>query len=234
MRYVADLHIHSYLSRACSRELRPEALYRWCQLKGIALLSCGDFTHPAWFSELREKLEPAESGLFQLKAELRRKMDPEVPLSCRSPVRFILGVEISCIYKKGGRVRKVHHLAFAPSFEAAGRLSVALEKIGNIRSDGRPILGLDSRRLLEIVLEAGEGCCLIPAHVWTPHFALFGSESGFDALEECFEDLSPHIFALETGLSSDPSMNWRLARHDRLTLISNSDAHSPEKLGREA
>jgi uncharacterized protein (TIGR00375 family) len=149
-------------------------------------------------------------------------------------VRFVLGVEISCIYKKGPRVRKVHHLVFMPSFEAAARFNASLAKIGNIRSDGRPILGLDSRNLLELVLKADPQGVLIPAHAWTPHFAVFGSESGFDSLEECFEDLTPHIFAIETGLSSDPAMNWRLSQLDGITLISNSDAHSPEKLAREA
>jgi uncharacterized protein (TIGR00375 family) len=234
MRIVADLHIHSYLSRACSPQLRPETLYQWCQLKGITALATGDFTHPAWFAELREKLVETESGLFSLKPDLAASGDDRVFPSCRAPVRFVLGVEISCIYKKGPRVRKVHHLVFMPSFEAAERFNASLAKIGNIRSDGRPILGLDSRNLLELVLKADPRAVLIPAHAWTPHFAVFGSESGFDSLEECFEDLTPHIFAIETGLSSDPAMNWRLSQLDDITLISNSDAHSPEKLAREA
>ncbi len=234
MRIIADLHIHSYLSRACSRALRPETLHQWCQLKGITVLATGDFTHPRWFAELKEKLVPAEPGLFQLKPELAKAVDEKVPPACRAPVRFVLGVEISCIYKKGGRVRKVHHLVFAPSFEAAAKINARLEKIGNIRSDGRPILGLDSKNLLSLVLESSEEAHLIPAHAWTPHFAVFGSESGFDSLEECFDDLTPRIFAIETGLSSDPPMNWRLSQLDAVTLISNSDAHSPEKLAREA
>lgn len=234
MKLIADLHIHSYLSRACSRQLKPEILYKWCQLKGITVLATGDFTHPQWFGELKEKLIPEEPGLFQLKPELARAIDQQVPVPCRAPVRFLLGVEISCIYKKGDKVRKVHHLVFAPSFEVAAKINVRLEKIGNIRSDGRPILGLDSKDLLSIVLEASPEAYLIPAHAWTPHFAVFGSESGFDSLEECFEDLAPHIFAIETGLSSDPPMNWRISKLDRITLISNSDAHSPEKLAREA
>lgn len=234
MRFIADLHIHSYLSRACSKELHPEVLHRWCQLKGITALATGDFTHPAWLAELREKLTPVEPGLFALKPDLAREADKRVPDSCRAPVRFLLGVEISCIYKKAGRVRKAHHLVFIPSFEAAERFNARLGKIGNLRSDGRPILGLDSRDLLSIVLEADERACLIPAHAWTPHFAVFGSESGFGSLEECFGDLAPQIFALETGLSSDPPMNWRISALDRLALISNSDAHSPEKLAREA
>lgn len=234
MRIVADLHIHSYLSRACSPQLRPQTLYEWCQLKGLTTLATGDFTHPAWFAELREKLVETDPGLFSLTPALAESVDARVFPSCRAPVRFVLGVEISCIYKKGPRVRKVHHLVFMPSFEAAKRFNASLAKIGNIRSDGRPILGLDSRNLLELVLQADSQGVLIPAHAWTPHFAVFGSESGFDSLEECFEDLTPHIFAIETGLSSDPSMNWRLSALDGITLISNSDAHSPEKLAREA
>lgn len=197
------------------------------------MLTTGDFTHPKWIAELKEHLESAEDGLFALKKEPARRVDDNIPASCRSQVRFVLGVEISCIYKKGARVRKVHHLVFAPSFEVAEKINKALEKIGNIRSDGRPILGLDSKNLLDIVLNASPEACLIPAHAWTPHFAIFGSESGFDSLEECFEDLTPQIFAIETGLSSDPSMNRRISGLDRITLISNSDAHSPEKLARE-
>ncbi len=234
MRIVADLHIHSYLSRACSPQLKPENLYQWCQLKGINALATGDFTHPKWFSELREKLVEAESGLFTLKPDLAAFVDAKVYPACRAPVRFVLGVEISCIYKKGPRVRKVHHLVFMPSFEAAERFNTSLGKIGNLRSDGRPILGLDSRNLLELVLKADPQAALIPAHAWTPHFAVFGSESGFDSLEECFDDLTSHVFAVETGLSSDPAMNRRLSALDGITLVSNSDAHSPEKLAREA
>lgn len=234
MRFVADLHIHSRFSRACSKRLSPETLHLWSQLKGVGVLATGDFTHPAWFAELRDKLIPAEPGLFRLKDSLAEQADREVPAKCRAQVRFLLEVEVSCIYKKAGRVRKAHHLVYAPSFDAAGRIRAALGRIGNIRSDGRPILGLDSRDLLELVLEAGEDCHLVPAHAWTPHFSVFGSQSGFDSLEECFEDLAPRVFALETGLSSDPPMNRRVSGLDRLTLLSNSDAHSPEKLAREA
>jgi len=234
MEFVADLHIHSYLSRACSKDLRPESLYRWCQLKGITALATGDFTHPKWMAELKDKLVPAEPGLFKLQDDLAKIADKEVPLTCRGPIRFLLGVEISCIYKKNDRLRKGHHLIFMPSFEAAAKFNARLGKIGNLKSDGRPILGLDSKKLLEIVLETDPEAYLIPAHAWTPHFAIFGSESGFDSLTECFEDLTPHIFAIETGLSSDPPMNWRLSMLDKVALISNSDAHSPEKLAREA
>jgi uncharacterized protein (TIGR00375 family) len=234
MPFIADLHIHSRYSRACSRSLEPESLYRWCQLKGITVLGTGDFTHPAWAAELKSKLVEAEPGLYRLRPGLESPQDARVPDSCRAPVRFLLEGEISCIYKRNGKVRKVHHLVFAPSLAAAERISARLGAIGNIRSDGRPILGLDSRDLLSIVRESDPQAYLVPAHAWTPHFAVFGSESGFDSLEECFGDLAREIFAVETGLSSDPPMNWRLSALDRLALISNSDAHSPEKLGREA
>ncbi len=234
MPFIADLHIHSYLSRATSSQMNLENLYKWSQLKGITVIGTGDFTHPKWFTELREKLEPAEPGLFQLKKKYAQPVDQEVPESCRAPVRFLLSVEISTIYKKAERTRKVHSLFFAPDFLAAGRLNAALQAVGNIKSDGRPILGMDSKHLLQIALDASAENICIPAHVWTPHFSVLGAASGFDAVEECFEELTPYIFALETGLSSDPPMNWRVSALDRFVLVSNSDAHSPEKLGREA
>ncbi len=234
MVFVADLHIHSKYSRATSRQLDLESLYRWAQLKGISVVGTGDFTHPTWFEELSEKLEPAEQGLYRLKDEFRVPVDEQIPDSCKRSVRFILQVEISSIYKKGDKTRKVHNLVYAPDLETAGKIRTKLDKIGNISSDGRPILGLDSRDLLEIVLESGPDAYLIPAHIWTPWFSALGSKSGFDSIEECFGDLSDHIFALETGLSSDPEMNWRLSMLDRYSLVSNSDAHSPDKLGRES
>jgi DNA helicase II / ATP-dependent DNA helicase PcrA len=234
MRIVADLHIHSHFSRATSRNLTFEHLTRWAQLKGVHVVGTGDIAHPGWLAEMREKLEPAEEGLYRLKDELARAVQATVPSACHWPVRFVLGGEISNIYKKAGRTRKVHNVVFAPSFAAVGRLQGRLEKIGNIRSDGRPILGLDSRDLFETLLEVDSACHLIPAHIWTPWFSLLGSKSGFDSVEECFGDLTPHIFALETGLSSDPPMNRRVSQLDRYTLVSNSDAHSPEKLAREA
>jgi DNA helicase-2/ATP-dependent DNA helicase PcrA len=230
MRFAADVHIHSRYSRACSKDLDLEHVAHWAQLKGIDVVGTGDFTHPKWFAELQEKLEPAEDGLFRLK---NPPPDDAVPAACRKNVRFMLTVEISSIYKKGGRVRKVHNVVCAPSFDQALAIQKRLGKIGNIRSDGRPILGLDCRNLLEIVLEAGEGCFVIPAHIWTPHFSVLGAESGFDSIDECFGDLARHIFALETGLSSDPAMNRRVSRLDRFTLVSNSDAHSAPKLARE-
>lgn len=234
MKFIADLHIHSFLSRATSKELTLEQLHRWAQLKGITVVGTGDFTHPRWFAELREKLVPAEGGLFALREDLARAVDETVPAACRAPVRFLLSVEVSSIYKRDGKVRKVHNLAYAPDLETAARISTRLSGIGNIASDGRPILGLDSRDFLEIVLESSPDAFVVPAHIWTPWFSALGARSGFDAIAECFADLSSHIFAAETGLSSDPAMNWRLSSLDRYALISNSDAHSPEKLGREA
>jgi DNA helicase-2/ATP-dependent DNA helicase PcrA len=234
MRFVADLHIHSHLSRATSKDLDLPHLHRFAQLKGIGVLGTGDFTHPRWLAELREQLVPAEPGLFALRPDLARAVDETVPPACRRPVRFMLQVEISNIYKRGDKVRKVHNLAFAPDFDTAARIAARLAALGNIESDGRPILGVDSRDLLEIVLESSPDAFLVPAHVWTPWFSALGAQSGFDAITECFADLSEHIFAVETGLSSDPAMNWRLSALDRYALISSSDAHSPEKLGREA
>lgn len=234
MKFIADFHIHSHYSRATSQDLTFEHLHKWAQLKGVQVVGTGDLTHPGWLKEMREKLEPAESGLFRLKDEFARVMQSDVFPACRQPVRFILSGEISTIYKKRDQVRKVHHVVFAPSFDVVEKIQARLEKIGNIRSDGRPILGLDSKLLLETLLEIDPKAYLIPAHVWTPWFSLFGSKSGFDAIEECFEDLTSHIFALETGLSSDPAMNWRLSALDHFALVSNSDAHSPQKLAREA
>ncbi|MBN2123294.1 MAG: UvrD-helicase domain-containing protein, partial [Deltaproteobacteria bacterium] len=234
MHFIADFHIHSHYSRATSRDLVPEQLSVWAQKKGIALLGTGDFTHPGWVQELREKMVEAEEGLFRLRPELERHAERNVPPLCRSLPRFILSGEISCIYKRAGKTRKVHHLILMPDFEALERLNRHLARIGNITSDGRPILGLDSRDLLEMVLESSDSAFFIPAHIWTPWFSLFGSKSGFDAIEECFGDLATHIRALETGLSSDPPMNRRLSAIDPYLLVSNSDAHSPAKLGREA
>ncbi|MBI2463798.1 DNA helicase UvrD [Candidatus Peregrinibacteria bacterium] len=233
MIFTADFHIHSHYSRATSKFMDANNLYKWGQLKGIRIIGTGDFTHPKWFSELREKLEPAESGLFRLKKAYAKEIEHEIPESCRSDFRFMLTVEISNIYSKNGRVRKVHNVICAPSFEIASKINSELSKIGNLQADGRPILGLDSKRLFQITLDASTDCMFIPAHIWTPYFAVFGSKSGFDSLEECFEDLTPFITALETGLSSDPPMNRTLSALDDFTLVSNSDAHSPQKLGRE-
>ena len=231
MRFIADLHIHSRYSRATSKEMSPEALWKWAQLKGISVIGTGDFTHPQWLAELREKTEAEGNGLFTLKKKFRQE---DVPASCKADVFFLPSAEISCIYRKNDRTRKIHAIVLAPSFDDARRINGALSKIGNLSADGRPILGLDAKELLRIILDSSPSSILIPAHAWTPHFSVFGAASGFDSLDECFEELTPHIYAIETGLSSDPAMNWRLSALDGLTLISNSDAHSPMKIGREA
>lgn len=234
MLYFADLHIHSKYSRATSKDCNIVELARWASLKGTRILATGDFTHPEWNGELREFLQEAEHGLFRLKDE-HLPDNPDLPGGFGpEDVRFVLNVEISSIYKKHGATRKVHNLVFMPDLESVDRFNARLEKIGNIRSDGRPILGLDSRDLLEIALETSAESYLIPAHIWTPWFSLFGSKSGFDSVEECFGDLTQHVFALETGLSSDPAMNRRVSALDRFTLVSSSDTHSPAKLGRQA
>jgi len=219
MRYIADFHIHSKYSRATSREMDLEHLNQCAKLKGIDILGTGDFTHPLWFKELEEKLIHLGNGLYRLKDK---------------SVFFILTTEISCIYKKGDKTRRIHLLVFAPSLEVVKKLNQRLEKNYNLHSDGRPILGIDAKELLKIILDVSIENFVVPAHAWTPWYSLFGSKSGFDSIEECFEEMTPEIYALETGLSSDPLMNWRVSSLDRLTLISNSDAHSPENLGREA
>ena len=234
MKFSADLHIHSPYSRATSAGSTLAGLYGWAKLKGINIVATGDFTHPAWFANLKELLEPAEAGLFRLKDEVHA-LSPLAGITLLpGPVRFLLSAEISCIYKRHGKVRKVHNLVYVPDFASAERINRRLSAVGNIVSDGRPILGLDSRNLLEIVLEEAPDGFLVPAHIWTPWFSLFGSRSGFDSVEECYGDLASQIFALETGLSSDPAMNRLISGLDRYALISNSDCHSPGKLGREA
>jgi uncharacterized protein (TIGR00375 family) len=234
MEFIADLHVHSKYSRATAKNLDLENLYIAAQLKGVTVVGTGDFTYPAWFSEICEKLEPAEPGLFKLKKELAEDCDQLIPRSCRNTVRFILSTEISNIYKKDAKTRKNHNLVLMPDLAAVEKFNAKLDNIGNIKSDGRPILGLDARNLLEILLETSDQGFLIPAHIWTPWFSMLGSKSGFDSVEECFDDLTSHIFAVETGLSSDPPMNWQVSGLDGLTLVSNSDAHSPMNVGREA
>lgn len=232
MKFVADFHIHSKYSRATSPLMNLENLDRWAKIKGIKVLGTGDFTHPKWIGEIKKELEPAEPGLFKLK-----KGD--------SGTRFILTSEISCIYSKADssfvkgfgatkKVRKIHIIVFAPSIKIVEKINNKLNKIGNLKADGRPILGLDAKELVKIILEVDKDCLVVPAHAWTPWFSVFGSKSGFDSLEECFEEYTKYIYAIETGLSSDPAMNWRLSKLDKITLISNSDAHSLLKIGREA
>lgn len=220
MRVIADLHIHSPYSRAVSPAMTLENLDRWARLKGIGIMGTGDFTHPKWMREIKSKLEADGSGLFTVKGG--------------EGTRFILSVEISSIYSRGGRARRIHNLVFAPSIETAEKINLKLGWLGNLRSDGRPILGLDSEELAKIVFDIDSEAVIIPAHAWTPWFSVFGSMSGFDSIEECFGEMAPYIFAVETGLSSDPAMNWRLSALDKIALISNSDSHSLSRIGREA
>ena len=231
MKMIADLHIHSRFSMATSKEGTPENLDFWARKKGISLIGTGDFTHPVWREELKERLVSEGNGLYRLRDEYVKEESRKFP---GEGTRFVVSGEISSIYKKNGKTRKVHNVILLPSLEAADAMAQRLEKIGNIHSDGRPILGLDSHDLLEMMLDVCPEGILIPAHIWTPHFSVLGAKSGFDSVEECFEELAPYIHALETGLSSDPAMNWRISKLDRYQLVSNSDAHSPSKLGREA
>jgi len=221
MRFIADFHLHSKYSRATSKEMEVETLGRWARKKGISLLGTGDFTHPAYFAELRSKLEPADKGLFKLKKE-------------DLGVRYLLTAEVSNIYTQDGKVRRIHTLIFAPDFEVAEAIRSKLGNRGKLASDGRPIFGFPAKELAKIILDLSPECLIIPAHAWTPWFSIFGANSGFDSIEECYGEMSPYIHAIETGLSSDPEMNWRLSALDGLTLLSNSDAHSPRRLGREA
>jgi DNA helicase-2/ATP-dependent DNA helicase PcrA len=236
MKFVADLHIHSKFSRATSRDMVLDSLASWARVKGISLLATGDFTHPEWLFLMKEKLEPMGNGFLRLKngaASFEAPPFKGLPVPS-SDVAFILSSELSFIYSKGGKVRKVHVMLLAPDFESVERVDSRLQAVGNLASDGRPILGLDVRLFARMVADAAPRCVVIPSHIWTPWFSLFGANSGFDSIEECFEDMTPSIFALETGLSSDPPMNRRLSALDRFALVSNSDAHSPSKIGREA
>lgn len=228
--FYADLHIHSKFSRATSKDMNLETIEQWAQIKGIKLIGTGDFTHPQWIKEIEKNLHDEGNGLFTLKRQYKK----DVPESCRERVFFILSSEISCIYQKNGKLRKIHLVILSPSLKDVSKINHALTQIGSLISDGRPILGVDAKELTKIVLELSPESLVIPAHAWTPHFSIFGSQSGFDSIEECFEELTPYIYAIETGLSSDPRMNWRLSKLDKIILISNSDAHSPAKIGREA
>ncbi|MDD4995047.1 MAG: endonuclease Q family protein [Patescibacteria group bacterium] len=222
MRVIADLHIHSKYSRSCSPELTLANIAAGCEKKGIQVVSTADFTYPAWIESIKSELAECGPGIFELKNK-------------KSSTKFILGTEISCIYKKSGAVRRVHHNIYLPSIAAIEKFIAALEKRGcNLRSDGRPIVGVTSKEILQMLLDITDEAMLIPAHAWTPWFAIFGSKSGYDSIEECFDELAPHIHAIETGLSSDPAMNWRCSKLDNIMLVSNSDAHSPGNLGREA
>jgi len=221
MRYIGDFHIHSKFSRATSQQIDLKNLEKWAKIKGVSLIGTGDFTHPEWFDEIKKNLEPAEDGLFKIKGS-------------KENVRFILTTEVSCVYTKNGKVRKIHIVIFAPSIQVVEKINTQLSWSFNLKADGRPILGIDAKELVKMILEISLDCLIVPAHIWTPWFSLFGSKSGFNSIEECFEELSSQIFALETGLSSDPKMNWRLSALDKYTLISNSDSHSLQKIAREA
>ncbi|MGQ9663544.1 MAG: UvrD-helicase domain-containing protein, partial [Kiritimatiellia bacterium] len=234
MHFYADLHVHSRFSRATGRDCTFEQLSYWAQRKGLAVVGTGDFTHPGWRGEMREKLVEAEPGLYRLRNEIESAIRSRLPSSCHQPTRFMITGEISTIYKQGSRTRKVHHLVVMPDLASAEKFATKLARIGNLESDGRPILGFKSRDLLEMVLETSPEAFLIPAHIWTPWFSVLGAASGFNSIAECYGELASSIFALETGLSSDPPMNWRLSALDDFRLVSNSDAHSPSKLGREA
>ncbi|MDB4349628.1 endonuclease Q family protein [Omnitrophica bacterium] len=216
-RYICDFHIHSKYSRATSREMDIAHLAEWAKIKGISLLGSGDFTHPQWLAELKGALESKGEGIFR-----------------HAGVDFILSTEISNIYFKAGRTRKIHNIIFSPDFNTADEINSYLRRYGNLEADGRPMLSLDSGKMVKELLRINPDCMIVPAHIWTPHFSLFGSNSGFDRIEECFEDQTQYIYSFETGLSSDPAMNWRWSKLDRFTLMSNSDAHSPSKIGREA
>lgn len=221
MQFIADFHLHSKFSRATSKDMEVETLARWAKKKGITLLGTGDFTHPTYYAELRSKLEPSANGLFRLKKE-------------DQGVHYILTTEVSNIYSQEGRPRRIHTLIFAPSFEIVDEIRSKLGTLGKLSSDGRPIFGFSAKDLVRMILDISEDCLIVPAHAWTPWFSLFGANSGFNSIEECFGEMASHIYAIETGLSSDPEMNWRLSALDSVTLISNSDAHSPNRLGREA
>ena len=229
-KFIADLHIHSKYSRATSPKMNLEDLDSFADDKGILVMATGDFTHPLWIKEIKTKLEPAEPGLYKLKREFKK---PTLK-GTFADTRFILSVEIASIYSKGGKCRRIHNLVFSPNIETAEKINAQLSKIGNLKSDGRPILGLDSEKLAEIIFNINPNAAIIPAHAWTPWFSIFGSMSGFDSIEECFGQYAKNIFAIETGLSSDPAMNWQVSKLDNIALISNSDSHSLEKIGREA
>jgi len=232
MRYISDLHLHSKYSRACSRDLDLEHINQWAKWKGIGLVACADWTHPAWLKELKAKLVEVRPGLYQINPSF-----PPLEKGRNNPdsVFFMLNTEISCIYSQGGKCRRIHLCIFVPDFTTIDKIIAELEKRKvNLKADGRPIMGLSAIEVTKIVMQANPNSMVIPAHAWTPWFSVFGSYSGFDSLEECFGSEAKNIFAIETGLSSDPPMNWRLSALDKITLISNSDSHSPANLGREA
>jgi uncharacterized protein (TIGR00375 family) len=227
MRFIADFHVHSKYSRATSKEMDVESMARWAGLKGVSLLGTGDFTHPFYFAGLKQKLEPLGNGLFTLKKEYRQN-------ASQADVCFMLTTEVSNMYQQGGGGRRIHTMIFAPDFRVVEKINSELSELGKLSSDGRPIFGFSAKEFVEIITDVSDECFLVPAHAWTPWFSVFGANSGFDSIQECFEEQSKHISCIETGLSSDPQMNWRWSALDNICLISNSDAHSPNRIGREA
>ncbi|MFQ6002734.1 MAG: endonuclease Q family protein, partial [Candidatus Zixiibacteriota bacterium] len=227
MRFIADFHVHSKYSRATSKDMDVENMARWASLKGVSLLGTGDFTHPFYFAGLKQKLEPLGNGLFALKKEYWQN-------ASSGDVYFILTTEVSNMFQQGGGSRRIHTMIFAPDFKVVEKINSELSEMGKLSSDGRPIFGFSAKELVEIITDISDGCFLVPAHAWTPWFSVFGANSGFDSIQECFEEQTKHISCIETGLSSDPQMNWRLSSLDQICLISNSDAHSPNRIGREA
>ena len=234
MIFLADFHIHSKYSYATSKTMDLQALATWGQLKGLTLMGTGDFTHPIWQKELQAMLQPAEQGLFSLQPQFQSIVDGNVYDLCKAPQRFLLTAEIATVFKRDGKCYKTHSIIFAPSLEVAFKISQKLSTIGNIAYDGRPILSLDVKDLLKIILDISSDCMLIPAHIWTPHFGLLGSKSGFDSVQGCFGEMTEYIYAFEKGLSSSYAMNAQISELDRFAILSNSDAHSVQNLGREA
>jgi DNA helicase II / ATP-dependent DNA helicase PcrA len=234
MSFYADLHLHSRYARATSRNADLAELARWARRKGVTVLGTGDFTHPAWFQELERGLEPAEPGLFRLRDELDRAVLERLPRSCHGPLRFLLAVEVSTAFRRDGRARRMHHLLYVPDLQAASTLNDRLGRSGNLTEDGRPTLAMDASDLLAATLDSGDGAYLVPAHVWTPWVGVLSATTGFDSIEDCYGELARHIFAVETGLSADPPMCWRVSALDRYRIVSYSDAHAPSRLGREA
>jgi len=227
MKFIADFHVHSKYSRATSKDMDVESMAKWASLKGVSLLGTGDFTHPFYFAELKQKLKPLGNGLFVMKKEYHKD-------ASQSDINFMLTTEVSNMFQQGGGSRRIHTMIFAPNFEVVEKINNELSELGKLSSDGRPIFGFTAKELVEIITDVSDECFLVPAHAWTPWFSVFGANSGFDSIEECFEEQSKHISCIETGLSSDPQMNWRLSSLDKICLVSNSDAHSPSRIGREA
>jgi DNA helicase-2/ATP-dependent DNA helicase PcrA len=234
MSFYADLHLHSRYAKATSRNADLVELAWWARRKGITVLGTGDFTHPAWFEELTQRLVPAEPGLYRLRDDLDQAVLDRLPPSCRGPLRFLMAVEVSTAFHRDGRARRMHHLLYVPDLETAATLNDRLGRSGNITEDGRPTLAMDAGDLLEATLDSGDGAYLVPAHVWTPWVGVLSATTGFDSIEACYGALARHIFAVETGLSADPPMNWRVSLLDRFRSVSYSDAHAPSRLGREA